>query len=1046
MTPTDLRETSPRSYTPKHLGDRILTSRAALEGERKRVTVLFCDLASSTALAGRLGPEAMHTLLNRFFELSLEEVHRYEGTINQFLGDGFMALFGAPIAVEDHARRAVLAAMGIQRSLKEKQSALGAPPGDELSVRMGLNTGLVVVGGIGDNLRMDYTAVGDTTNVAARLQELAEPGTILLSEATARLLQDHVRLEALEPVELKGIVGAVRAYRLLEFIPRRSALEVLGERALSPFVGREREVAALLDLLAQAETGQGQVVGLLGEPGVGKSRLLFEFSRSLEGREITFLEGRCLSYGAAIPYLPVLEILRGNCGITEADGREAIANKVRLTLRKEGMDSDDGAPYLLNLLGVRDGTERLAVLSPEAIKSRTFEILRQIALKGSRERPLVMVFENLQWIDKTSEEYVASLVDSLAGAPILLVGTYRPGYRPPWMDRSYATQVALRRLTPQDSLTVVHSVLAREKLPDSLAELILDRAEGNPFFLEELTRAVLEHEGERPELELPDTVQGVLIARIDRLPDAPKRLLQTASVLGRHVTPKLLEAIWEGPGNLEPHLTELKRLEFLFERTGAEEPVYVFKNALTQEVAYESLLLSRRQALHSAVGRALEAVYPDCCEEYYELLAYHYSHSADANKALEYLDLANQKATNVTAMEEAKAYFDEAMKLLDTLPDTDVNRQQRITLLMNQSIVFMLLFKYPEYYVHLTRYESSAVELGDPGLLGMFYQRLGSCEWAFGNFDQAIQTQRKAAELCEVAENFDGAVSAYLSLEWAHLYKGDYDQVLALKEDVLRMVNQQFNLRIYVWAFAAASWAYSQVGCWGLAAKEAQNALRVAEEFSDDSMISFAAWTISWVGTSKGDLGQALEYAEMAVRKAPTPADKTWAQATLAWTLCRLGEPNKGVDILAALVPLSRAGRFRPSEIPHMLWLGQAYWLAGECDKATQTLEECLELAERCGTKFFIGCSHRILGEIALETNSGRATSHFEQSIAILREIKAENELAMAYSSHSRLYKEQGNIAEARKYLTQALEIFERLGTLIEPDKVRQALAELPEA
>src|SRR5215831_8550673 len=304
------RPTAPVAYTPKHLAERILTSRSALEGERKQVTVLFCDLTNSTALAERLGPEAMHTVLNRFFELALAEVHRYEGTINQFLGDGFMALFGAPVAHEDHARRAVLAALGLQEKLHQEGVDAGslsggtehAPP---LSVRMGLNTGLVVVGSIGDNLRMDYTAVGDTTNLAARLQQLAEPGAILLSETTARLVRSEVRLEALEPAYVKGKTEPVVASRVLGPRPRRSPLAGLEERALSPFVGRERELTTLHELLVQIEAGQGQVVGLVGEAGVGKSRLLFEFRQCLSDRRVTYLEGRCLSYGSATPYLPL---------------------------------------------------------------------------------------------------------------------------------------------------------------------------------------------------------------------------------------------------------------------------------------------------------------------------------------------------------------------------------------------------------------------------------------------------------------------------------------------------------------------------------------------------------------------------------------------------------------------------------------------------------------------------------------------------------------------------------------------------------------------
>src|SRR5262252_3663569 len=315
-------EREPLSYTPKHLAEKILTSRSALEGERKQVSVLFCDLANSTPIAERIGPEAMHTLLNRFFEVALNEVHRYEGTINQFLGDGFMALFGAPIAHEDHARRAVLAALALPHTLKEAH--LGEPFGVECAFRIGLNSGLVVVGSIGDNLRMDYSAIGDTTNLAARLEQVAEPGTILVSDSTSRLVQGYARLEALHPVEVKGKTEPVPIFKVLGTLPRRSPIASRSERTLSPFVGREREVATLEALFAQVESGQGQVVGIVAEAGGGKSRLLYEFRQRLQDKRVTYLEGRCLSYGSSIPYHPLTDILRHNCGISETDSPEAI--------------------------------------------------------------------------------------------------------------------------------------------------------------------------------------------------------------------------------------------------------------------------------------------------------------------------------------------------------------------------------------------------------------------------------------------------------------------------------------------------------------------------------------------------------------------------------------------------------------------------------------------------------------------------------------------------------------------------------------------------
>ena len=514
-----------------------------MAGERKRVTVLFCDLVDSTALAERLGPEAMHRLLQRFFDLALHEVRRYEGTLNQFLGDGFMALFGAPMAHEDHVRRALLAALGLQRRLHEHCADFEAQYGVGLTTRMGLNTGLVVVGTLGDNLRMDYTAVGDTTNLAARLQQLAAPDTILISEATSRLAQGLVSLEALEPVQVKGKRGRIPVYKVLGLGPHRAPLAGRDERALSPLVGRERELALLGEVLEQIERGQGQAVGIVGEAGLGKSRLLYEFRQRLAGRRVTVLEGRCLSYGSAVPYLPLLDLLRSHCDITEVDSPEGITEKMRIGLQDVALEQEEYAPYLLHLLGVPAGTEPLALLTPEAVKARTFATLRQMHLNSSQRQPLILIVEDLHWIDETSEEYLAALVESLAGAPLLVLGTYRVGYHLPWLDKSYTTQLTLRRLSPQDSLTVVHATGQGTVLPEALVHELLDKAEGNPFFLEELTRAVLEREELGADVPVPDTIQGVLMARIDRLPEGSRRLLQTAAVLGRTCPRCLLDAL-----------------------------------------------------------------------------------------------------------------------------------------------------------------------------------------------------------------------------------------------------------------------------------------------------------------------------------------------------------------------------------------------------------------------------------------------------------------------------------------------------------------------
>jgi tetratricopeptide (TPR) repeat protein len=745
------------------------------------------------------------------------------------------------------------------------------------------------------------------------------------------------------------------------------------------------------------------------------------------------LEGRCLSYSRAVAYHPVIDIMKANFDIHEGDGDFEIRKKVKRGLKMLGADEASTLPYLLELLAVKDSGIDKIPMSPEERKSRIIEALKRIVLKGSEIRPLIMAFEDLHWIDKSSEDQLKHLLD-------------------------YHSQVMLNRLSNRESLMMVSHLLGTEELDKDLEEFILEKTEGVPFFIEELIKSlkdlkIIERENNRyritkdiKEVTIPATVQDVIMARVDSLPQEMKGLLQTVSVVGRESSYDLIKRVTGlTEQELLSHLSVLKDSELLYERGIYPQSTYVFKHALTQDVAYDSLLLKRRKEIHEEIGEVIEALYPDRLEEHHELLSYHYARSANSDKAVQYLDLANQKAAKLNAMEEAKAYFDEAMALLDGLPETDVNRQRRISLLVNQGMVFFLLFKSPEYYDLLTRYEPTARGLGNPELLGAFYARLGHCEFSFGNYDQAIHTFGKAAELCQGAGNVEDAGYAYVFWEFSHFDRGDFERVLALKEDVLRTMEHQFNLRFHTYALSVASRAYACLGRWDEAVEEAEKALSVAQEFSDNSLISFVAWNLSIAYTWKGDLARAVEYGELAVQIAPTHADKAWAQRSLGWALCRAGEPNRGIELLITVLPIIRAGRFITAEIPLTCFLGEGYWLAGENEKASQTLEEGLEMAERYGVRYELGFAHRLLGESVLKTNPTQAASHFEKSIAIFREIKAENELAMAYAGYGRLHKQQGQIAQARKYLTKALEIFERLGTLIQPEKIREGLAGLCE-
>jgi tetratricopeptide (TPR) repeat protein len=916
----------------------------------------------------------------------------------------------------------------------------------------------VIVGAIGDDLRMDYTAVGDTTNLAARMESMAQPGTILGTGYTHKLAREFFQFESLGKVEVKGKEEPVDAYELKKATEVETRIEAAAAKGLTKFAGRKNTMAALMQAYDKAKSGSGQVVGVVGEAGVGKSRLLIELKKKLAKEEYIYLEGRCLHYGGSMAYLPIHDILKSYFDIKEEDQEDLINKK----LAEKFFNFDERlkstlAPFQ-EILSVKVDDDTYLQLEPAVKKIRTFEAIRDLLVCESENKPLVFVVEDLHWIDSISEEFLNYLIDWLAGTHILLILLYRPEYTHQWGSKSFYSKIGVDQLTTKNSAQLVQNILEGGEVVPELKELILNRAGGNPLFVEELTHSLMENGSiqrkdhqyvlttKASEIKVPDTIQGIIAARMDRIEENLKRIMQVASVIGREFAYRILQTIMGMREELKSSLINLQGLELIYEKSLFPELEYIFKHALTQEVAYNSLLQKRRKEIHEKIGGAIEELYPERIEEYYELLAHHYTRSDNTEKALEYLCLANQKAAKVTAMEEALTYFDEAMKLLDTLPETKENQERRISLLVNQWLVFFLLLKSPEYLELLTRYEPIAVGLSNPELLGLFYFGMVPSEYWLGNFDTAIQKATKAVELCQAAGNFEGAGFAYMVMQWSYLYKGDYYKAIALKEDTLLMTEKQFNLRVYMYAIAAVSYAYTWLGRWDEAVREGQEAMRIAEEYSVNSAISFAALGLSFAYTAKGDLARGKEYAELSVNKGPTPTDKQWSLGGLAESLIRAGELKRGIEIQSDLLPKIRAVRSCIGEVESLLCLGEGYYLTGEYNKAKQMLKECLNLSDRCGIKCYVAGARRLLGEISLKTNPAQAAGDFEKSISIYQEIKAENELAKAYVGYGRFHKQNDNIVQARVYLTKALEIFERLNTLIEPDKVRKELTSLPEA
>jgi class 3 adenylate cyclase/tetratricopeptide (TPR) repeat protein len=676
---------SPESYTPRHLAEKILTSKTALEGERKQVTVLFADLKGSTELLADRDPEEARTILDPVLERMMEAVHRYEGTVNQVMGDGIMALFGAPLAHEDHAVRACYAALRMHDAIRRYAEDTRRTHGIEVQIRVGLNSGEVVVRSVGSDLRMDYTAVGQTTHLAARLEQLAPPGTTRLSAETLRLAEEFVQVRPLGPIPVKGLATAVEVFELTGAGAVRTRLQAARARGFSRFVGRDAEMDQIRRAAAQTRQGRGQLVAVVGEAGVGKSRLFYEFihSHHVAGGGWRVLEASSVSYGKATLFLPMAELLRGYFRIDDRDDLRAVRAKVTGTLLTLDRALEDAVPAVLWILDVPEPGEAFLRLEPLQRRRRAIESVKRVLLRESQMQPLLLLFEDLHWIDTETQAVLDSLAESLGSAPVLLAVNYRPEYRHGWGSKTYYHQLRIDPLPPESADALLQALLGTDPSIAPLGPLLIARTEGNPLFLEESVRTLVETGALAGEpgayrmaraaaaIQIPATVQAILAARIDRLRPELKRLLQAAAVVGKDVPVTLLAAVAEMDDQaLQAALGELQAGELLYEARLFPDLEYTFKHALTHEIAYGSVLQERRRQLHARILEALERIHAERLGEHAEVLAHHAERAAVPDKAVRYLREAGVKAAARSASREAVDLLERALALLAGLPPT----------------------------------------------------------------------------------------------------------------------------------------------------------------------------------------------------------------------------------------------------------------------------------------------------------------------------------------------------------------------------------------
>ncbi|HXJ78413.1 MAG TPA: adenylate/guanylate cyclase domain-containing protein [Candidatus Methylomirabilis sp.] len=1059
---------APRAYTPRHLADKILASRAALAGERKQVSVLFVDVSGFTSLAARLDPEEVHTLMTRAFELMSAEVHRYEGTVNQFLGDGIMALFGAPIAHEDHARRAVHAALGIRAALAEYRADLQRGQGIDFQVRQGLNTGLVVVGSIGSDLRMDYTAVGDTTNVAARLLQAATPGQVVISESVHRAAAGYFDTEALGALALKGKREPVPAWLVLSPRGARTRLDVGAERGLTSFVGRERELQILEDCFRRAETGQGQVVLVVGEPGIGKSRLLRELQQRL-GDRAGWLQGHCLSFGRSMAFHPLIDLLRRSFSIDETDSAPAIIEKIERGVAALGEEARAVAPYLRALLSVDPGDLAVATMNPEQRRGETLDALRRLLARSVAVRPQVVVIEDLHWVDAATEQFLSALADGAPGLRALLVFTYRPGYAQPFGERSFVTRIAPASLSARESARMAEEILRSSGLPPELTALIAVKAEGNPFFVEEVVRSLRETGAVQPadgghvlvapadQLQVPDTIQDLIAARIDRLADEPKRALQVASVIGREFTRRLFQRLTEIRAEADAALRELVVVELIREKALFPELVYTFTHALTHDVAYESLLVQRRRELHRLIGRAIEEVYTDRIAEHYEVLAYHFSRGEAWEPALDYLLRAARKTAAAFGIREALAFYDEALIVAGRL-GAQVPMETMMAIHRGRADLLFGVGEYPAAREAAEHLLALARRAGDRKAEAMaLVQSANAAQW-MEDFDAALAQGQEAVAAGEASGDQLGIAGGLLVRGFVLSVRGDLDAGARETDRALAISRAIGNLPLQ----GEMTFISSFVPVWQSRFEEALALAREGLQIGRKHRLLVPLVRCLWTeGVARAGLGE-YDAALRALEEGLDVAERVGAERfvnrylnTLAWLRIDCGDLDAGLALGARALELARPSR-HATGLERVAFIGAnqgvAFLARGDLDAAADALEEAHHIVQHPPVSRWMTWRYGMhcfttMGELALARGDlDAATGLAEQSLTIAVATRSRK-----YESRARRLAGEAAAAcrrwdDAERALGDALAVAQAIGEPRQTWKTRVALARLDQA
>jgi len=1073
-TPAAPRHVSPEAYTPKHLAEKILTSKAALEGERKQVTVLFADLKGSMELLANRDPEEARRLLDPVLELMIEAVHRYEGTVNQVMGDGIMALFGAPVAHEDHAARACYAALSMQESVKRYAEEARHAHGVSIQIRVGLNSGEVVVRAIGSDLHMDYTAVGQTTHLAARMEQLAAPGTTLLAPSTLALVEELVAVTSLGLRSIKGVAEPLEVFDLTGAGQARTRLQAAARRGLTQFVGRHNEAEQLRRAHELAAKGHGQVVAVVGEAGVGKSRLVYEFARSQRREGLKVLEAASVSYGKGISYLPVIDLLTN---YFEIDNRDELGNvQEKVTSRVLDLDRalEPILPALRALLDLPVQDQAWDKLAPHARRQRTLDAVRRLLLREAREQFLVVIFEDLHWIDGETQSFLDRFVESLNSARLLLIVDYRPEYQHSWAGKTYYSQVRLDPLPVDTSGSLLDSLLGDDSGLAPLKELLVKR--GNPFFLEETVQALVEtrvlagkpgqYQLTQPvrTIQVPPTVQAMLEARIDRLDAEYKRLLQIASVIGKDVPHSLLQAIADLSDDvLHRGLDNLQTLEFLYESSLYPNLEYSFKHALTHEVAYGGLLEERRRALHARIVDAIEAQHADRLNEHLEQLAHHAHHGALGEKAVRYLRRAGLKAADRTALKDARTWFEAALEVLRKMPNDRPFLEQACDIRLELRPILTQLGEISAGTTLLREVETFAERLQDElrrtraavYMIGQHSQQ--------GELDDALRGGYRVLETTDQLGDLGLHIQATSYLQVAHYLAGEFETVVHLALRNLATLTADWGsehlgvLRTGVGGLPITSvhdrWllirSLAELGRFVEGETHRAEIIKLADLSQNPHTVGMAHFAVGTLHSIKGEWAQARAFLERGIELSVAGNALLLLPpnvAECAWVLAQLGEQKdavrrlqEGRERLARHIGVGGMGTSGRTYCA----LGRACLKLGRSDDAREFVTRALECSP--GQKSVAAHAEHLLGDIARHPDRSdldASEMHYRKALELAESLRMRPLGAHCHLGLGRLHSRIGKRQEAQDHLTVARTMYREMDMRF---WLEQAEAELKE-